>query len=166
MKGIFSIIKTIEAFSLDNPDITWTVSGISIWVDLEIAAGFIIACLPMLWLPTLTAVKAVRSRLSSWHSVHRSSKNLQSGQQRLDSTELKSPVYPLAAVTPATGNRNKDQWPSSPNSPYRADSDEYLAPLRDARGTIRHTQYDVFDSHEAGERDLEAFGGKKKSRAA
>ena len=66
--GAFSVVKTIEATSFNNTDITWATSGVIQWTTLEICSGLIVACLPTLWMPCVAVTESLIAHLTPFTS--------------------------------------------------------------------------------------------------
>lgn len=133
LPGICSIFRTMETRSIDNPDITWAVSGPATWSSLETNTGLIIACLPMLWSPALTASKKTVSYLSLWRLEFGIWKASRSSQLPLESVEYAQSSQSTRARRNRSGLQQQQRPEESfvPASPHHTDSEEDPAPPRD-----------------------------------
>ena len=156
--GVCSIFRTIETLSLNDPDITWAVSGVARWVCLEIETGFMIASLPMLWSPTIAAGKSAANHIWLWQHGYRSWRASRSGQLRLDASETTRSEKSEEISAPATRHHYmpEQQWHatglSKSGSPRHVDSQDSMDHLRaGADGIMCRKDLEVFARKRSGQ---------------
>ena len=129
-------MKTVEASSFNNPDITWATSGVIQWTALEICSGLIIACLPTLWMPCVAGTKSLIAHLSPFTKrlrIHRPPQTHDTDPRESDNR----PDGPAYAIEP---HHSEEQ--TVPHIGLRAHyvistSDDDLVPLRGSQN-VRH----------------------------
>ena len=154
LPGICSIFKTIHVAETLNPDVTWAISGETMWVILEVSLGIIIASLPMLYGTSVTVYKRLSDRIRTWSSGKKplvpsdpESQELKDMSGSDESSRAKSPVpllgefrqpayFPRRAPSPVhdTGQDEELVLLKSENRlMWRREAVEYLAEKRAAR---------------------------------
>ena len=162
-KGIFPVFGAVETLSLNNPDVTWAVSGLIKWGILEAQVGFIVVCLPTLWSPVVDATKSVASHVSLWLNDHCSWRARSGGQSTWGSDKsdqtMSSESKSVRVNELGSGNQGNKvlKGPAAPN--LRQDIHQVGNSTLLYEGFLGVTcrkDLDVFQSDRRNEPDVEA----------